>query len=143
MTSASDPTKPGSDADAVAPEPTMPVLSSRTRDANDAVTWAVRVGAAWTWRLLIIGLGIYVLARIFLRIELVAFSFVIALFLTAVLHPLEIRLRRLPGPRSLPAALALLTGVAALGGVGWFVTWQITIHSDELGNQITSFVNHA
>lgn len=125
------------------PEPTTPALSDTSRDAVEAVTWQVRVAAAWTWRLLIIGLGVYILARAFKRIELVAFSFVIALFLTAVLHPLEIRLRRLPGPRSLPAALALLTGVAALGGVGWFVTWQITIHSDELGNQITSFVNHA
>ena len=124
------------------PEPTTPVLSDTSRDAVEAVTWQVRVAAAWTWRLLIIGLGVYILARAFKRIELVAFSFVIALFLTAVLHPLELRLRRLPGPRSLPAAIALLTGVAAVGGVGWFVTWQITIHSDELGNQITTFVNH-
>jgi predicted PurR-regulated permease PerM len=109
-------------------------------NAAGAVTWPVRVAAAWSWRLLIIGLGIYVLAKIFVRIELVAFSFIIALFLTAVLHPLEVRLRRLPGPRSISALLALLIGIAVLVGIGWFVGWQISSHASELGDQISNFV---
>jgi len=114
------------------------------RDAADSVTWGVRVSAAWTWRLLIIGFGIYVFGRIFSRVELVSFSFVIALFFTSVLHPLQVLLeRRLPGPKSLSAALALLIGIAALGGIGWFVIWQITTHANQLGDQITDFVNKA
>ena len=108
--------------------------------AVEAVTWSVRVAAAWTWRLLIIGAGVYVLAKIFVRIELVAFSFVVALFLTAVLHPLEVMFRRIPGPRSISAALALLIGVAVLVGIGWFVGWQISTHANELGDQISNFV---
>jgi predicted PurR-regulated permease PerM len=125
------------------PEPQTPVLSNSSRDANEAVTWGMRVAAAWTWRLLVLAIGLYIFAKIFLRVELVAFSFVLALFLTAVLHPLERRLRSLPGPRSASAGLALLVGVAALVGIGWFVTWQITTHSEQLGNQITDFVNKA
>ena len=109
-------------------------------NAAGAVTWPVRVAAAWSWRLLVVGAGIYVLAKIFVRVELVAFSFIIALFLTAVLHPLEVRLRRLPGPRSVSAALALLIGVAVLVGIGWFVGWQISTHASELGDQISNFV---
>jgi predicted PurR-regulated permease PerM len=117
--------------------------SAPATSASTAVTWQVRVAAAWTWRLLVIGLGIYILARIFRRLELVAFSFVIALLLTAVLHPLERRLRTvIRRPRSLPAALALLTGVAALAGIAWFVVWQINNHASELGDQVTSVVNH-
>jgi predicted PurR-regulated permease PerM len=127
--------------DEAPPEPTTPILSNPSRDANEAVTWGVRVAAAWAWRLLIIAVGLYVLARIFLRVELVAFSFVLALFLTAVLHPLQRALQRLPGPKSLSAAVALLIGVAALVGIGWFVTWQITSHSQQLGDQISNFVN--
>jgi predicted PurR-regulated permease PerM len=122
------------------PEPTTPVLSNSARDANEAVTWGVRVAAAWTWRVLVIAAGLYVLAIVFKRVELVAFSFILALFLTAVLHPIERALRRLPGPRSVSAALALLIGVAAFVGIGWFVTWQITTHSTELGDQISNFV---
>jgi predicted PurR-regulated permease PerM len=111
-----------------------------TDSAVDAVTWPVRVAAAWTWRLLVIGVGVYVLAKIFVRVELVAFSFVVALFLTAVLHPIEVLFRRIPGSRSVSAALALLIGVAVLVGIGWFVGWQISNHSNELGDQISNFV---
>ena len=105
------------------------------------MSWGVRVAAAWSWRLLVIAVGIYVAAKIFVRIELVAFSFVIALFLTAVLHPLEKWLRRIPGPRSLSAALAMLIGLAVLAGIAYFVAWQITTHSSQIGDQITNFVD--
>jgi predicted PurR-regulated permease PerM len=113
---------------------------SDTGNALEGVTWSVRVAAAWSWRLLVIGAGLYVLAKIFVRVELVAFSFVLALFFTAVLHPLEILLRRVPGPRSISALLALLVGLAALAGIGWFVTWQISSHSSQLGDQVSNFV---
>jgi predicted PurR-regulated permease PerM len=109
-------------------------------NALEEVTWGVRVAAAWSWRLLVIGAGLYVLAKIFVRVELVAFSFVLALFFTAVLHPLEVLLRRVPGPRSISALLALLVGLAAFAGIGWFVTWQITSHSSQLGDQVSNFV---
>ncbi len=108
---------------------------------EDAVTWHVRVAAAWGWRLLVIGVVIYVLARVFDRIELVAFSFVLALFFTAVLHPLEKSLRRLPGSRSLSAGLALLIGLLVLSGIGYFVAWQISRHSTELSNQVSDLVD--
>jgi predicted PurR-regulated permease PerM len=107
------------------------------------VSWGVRVAAAWSWRLLVIALGIYIVARIFVRIELVAFSFIIALFLTAVLHPLEKQLRRLPGPRSLAPALTMLIGLAILAGIGYFVAWQITTNSSQIGDQINNFVDKA
>jgi len=112
------------------------------RNAAEAVTWQVRVAAAWTWRLLLLGAGIYVLARIFGRVELVAMSFVLSLFLVAILHPLERRLHTLmPKPRSLSSVLTLLIGIAVLGGVGYFVVWQISTHADQLNSQITDFVN--
>ncbi|MEP7180318.1 MAG: AI-2E family transporter, partial [Pseudonocardiales bacterium] len=126
----------------IPPEPTTPPLSDTSHDALEAVTWQVRVAAAWSWRLIVIGAALYLLGKIFVKVELVAFSFILALFLTAVLHPLERRLRTmLPGPKSLPAALALLSGVAMLTGVGWFVVWQITTHSTQLGNQLTHVVD--
>jgi predicted PurR-regulated permease PerM len=124
------------------PEPTTPPLSDTSHDALEAVTWQVRVAAAWSWRLIVIGFALYLLAKVFVKVELVAFSFVLALFLTAVLHPVERGLRKmLPGPKSLPAALALLIGIAALSGIGWFVVWQISTHSNQLGDQITHFVD--
>jgi putative heme transporter len=121
-----------------------PTRSSGYREAAEGVTWPVRVAAAWTWRLLAIGLGVYALVRIFSQVWLVVFSFILALFLTAVLHPLERQLRSVIHRfRSLPALLALLIGVAVLGSIGWFVSWQISTHATELGNQLSAVVNHA
>lgn len=117
-----------------------PRPDNRHRDAREAVTWEVRVAAAWTWRILLIGFGVYVLVRVFGRIELIAFSFVLALFFTAVLHPLEVRLRRIPGPRSVSAGLALLIGLAVLAGIGFFVAWQISNHSSQLSDQVSDIV---
>jgi predicted PurR-regulated permease PerM len=113
---------------------------TKSSDAMDAVTWPVRVAAAWTWRLLVIGLGLYVLWQGFLKIELVAFSFIIAMFFTAVLHPLEVVFRKLPGSRSLSSLLALLVGIAVLTGITWFVVWQISSHSSQLADQVNNFV---
>jgi predicted PurR-regulated permease PerM len=123
------------------PRPGGPLPNTQPgRSGDEAVTWPMRVAAAWTWRVLVLAAGLYVLAKIFVRIELVAFSFIIALFLTAVLHPIEVRLRRLPGPRSLSALLALLFGIALLVGIGWFVGWQISSHSGQLADQVSNLV---
>jgi predicted PurR-regulated permease PerM len=111
------------------------------RGANDHVPMGVQIAAAWTWRLLVIAAGLYVLGQIFFRIELVAFSFILALFFTAVLHPVERMINKaIPRPASLSAALALLIGLAALVGIGFFVAWQISQHSTELGNQVSDLV---
>jgi predicted PurR-regulated permease PerM len=111
--------------------------------AETAVTWPMRVAAAWSWRVLVIAAALWLLSRIFIRLELVIFSFIIALFFTAVLHPLERWLRRIPGPRSLSAALALIIGIAVLAGIGYFVGWQISSHSSQLADQINNFVDKA
>lgn len=115
-------------------------MSDARKDAREAVTWEIRVAAAWGWRLLVIGIVLYFVAQIFVRIELVAFSFVLALFFTAVLHPLERLFGRLPGPRSLSAGLALLVGLLVLGGIATFVTWQINSHSGQLSDQVSNLV---
>jgi hypothetical protein len=102
------------------PQPTTPVLSDTRRNSAEAVTWPVRVAASWSWRLLIVAAAAYVLVRVSASVGLVIFAVIIALFLTAVLHPLEQQFRRLiPRPRSLPPLLALLTGVAVLGAIGY------------------------
>jgi putative heme transporter len=126
------------------PEPTTPVLSDTAHDAAEGVTWPVRVAAAWSWRLIVVTGAAYLIYRAVSAVSLVAFALILSLFLSAILHPLERRLRMfLPGPKSLAAALALIIGVAVLGGIGYFVAWQITTHSTELGNQITAFVDKA
>ncbi len=126
------------------PEPTTPILSDSRRTSAEAVTWPVRVAASWSWRLLVVAAAAYVLVRVSTRIGLVVFAVIIALFLTAVLHPVERWFRRfIRGPNSLPPLLALLTGVAALGGIGYFVAWEISTHTSQLANDVSNVVTHA
>jgi predicted PurR-regulated permease PerM len=75
-------------------------------------------------------------------VSILVFSFVIALFLTAMLHPLEVRFRRLPGRKSQSALLALLVGVLIVAGLGTFVVWQISTHDQQLSEQATKVVNN-
>ena len=112
-------------------------LSTPHRDSRDAVIWPVRVAAAWSWRLLVIGAGLYVVIVLFSKIHLVAFAFILALFFTAVLNPLEKRLETLGLHKSAAASLVLLAGIVVFGLIAWFVVVQITSHANTLGDQLT------
>lgn len=115
---------------------------SPRRDAAQSVTWQVRVAAAWSWRLLLLAAMLYVIGWVAHKLELVVISFVLALFFTAVLHPVQRAIHRVvPKPASLSSALALLFGVAVIAGIGWFVVWQISENSGQLATQVTDLIN--
>ncbi|MEP6851649.1 MAG: AI-2E family transporter [bacterium] len=119
----------------VADRPAMPM----TTLTAEAVIWPVRVASEWAARLLIIALGFYVLLVALSKVSLVAFAVVVALFLCAVLHPVETRMRAAFGGRkSLSTAVTLLGGIAVLGLVTWFVIAQISSHSAALANQVSA-----
>jgi predicted PurR-regulated permease PerM len=124
--------------------PPAPALPGGRRDPAEAVTWPVRVAASWSGRLLIVAAAVYVLVRACASISLVIFAVIIALFLTAVLHPLERQIRRLTGgPSSLPPLLALLTGVVVLGAIGYLVAWQISSHAALLAGDVSTEITQA
>ncbi len=133
----------GNPGDAPPPPISTRPLSDTRHNAVEAVTWPVRVAAAWTWRLILIGVGIYLIVRELDRVGLVIFPFIIALFLTAILHPLEVRFRRLPGRKSFSALAALLVGIVFLAGLGYFVVWQISTHDKQLADQVQKVVDHS
>jgi len=117
------------------------MLSDSRRNATEAVTWPVRVAAAWSWRLLVVAVAGYLTVWASTRVGWVLIALIIALFLTAVLQPLERQFRRLvPRPNSLPPLLALLSGVVVLGAIGYFVAWQISTHTSQLGDELSDVV---
>jgi predicted PurR-regulated permease PerM len=89
-------------------------------DEREILPRWLRAGTAWGWRLLLLGFLVYVLARIAAVLYIVVVPCAASLLLTALLHPLEARLRR-RGLRPLAAtwcvmllAIAIVAGVAAL-----------------------------
>jgi len=89
--------------------------STVSRDDNE-VPHGLRIAAAWSWRLLVLGVLAVAIIYILGRIRIVVVPLVIALLLAALLSPLVQLLLRLRVPRSLAAGLALIGGVAAVAG---------------------------
>jgi len=74
--------------------------------------------AAWSWRLLLVGLLIYVAFRIASALRLVVLPCMAALLLTALLQPFTARLRRLGMPSLAATWCTVLAAIAVLAGAG-------------------------
>lgn len=107
----------------------------------EAVPWALRVAAESTWRLLLLGVALYVVFQVVDMLRLVAFAGLAALLISALLEPTVSWLRRLGVPRSLAAAGTFLSGIAGIGLVGWFVVWQVTTNLESVTGKVQAGVN--
>ena len=90
-------------------------VSTSSRDDAD-VPQGLRIAAAWSWRLIVIGIVTWALIRIISRTEIVIIPLTIALLLSALLAPAVGWLLRARFPRSLATALVLVGGVVAVIG---------------------------
>jgi predicted PurR-regulated permease PerM len=85
----------------------------------------LQTGAAWSWRLLLLAIVLYVAARVAALLYIVVVPCAAALLLTALLQPLTSRLRR-RGMRPLTATwCTLLLAIVLLGGTVWLVTTRV------------------
>jgi predicted PurR-regulated permease PerM len=85
----------------------------------------LRVSAGWAWRLLLLAALLYVAGRVASLLFLVIVPFAAAILLTALLQPLEARLRRAGlGPLS-ATWCTLLLAFALIGGAVWLVTTRV------------------
>ncbi|MEE6259250.1 AI-2E family transporter [Plantactinospora sonchi] len=113
----------GEVAAAPVPPPPVPVEesgeivhpSTASRDDED-VPHALRIAAAWSWRLIVIGLVAWALLKVIGTIRIVIIPLAIALLLSALLAPAVGWLLRARFPRSLATAVVLVTGLAAVVG---------------------------
>nr|MDT0660261.1 AI-2E family transporter [Micromonospora sp. DSM 115978] len=89
--------------------------STVSRDDAD-VPRGLRIAAAWSWRLLVIGAIGWALIRLIGTVRIVIIPLAIALLLAALLAPAVGWLLRARFPRSLATAVVLVTGLAAVIG---------------------------
>ncbi|WP_320069199.1 AI-2E family transporter [Micromonospora sp. RTGN7] len=89
--------------------------STSSRDDAD-VPHALRIAAAWSWRLIVIGVVFWALLRIVADISIVVIPLAIALLLSALLAPAVGWLLRARFPRSLATAVVLVGGLAGVIG---------------------------
>ncbi|BCY15221.1 AI-2E family transporter [Actinoplanes sp. L3-i22] len=97
------------------PEPAVVHGSTNSLDDVD-VPHSLRIAAAWSWRLIVVGLVGYVGLRFIGLVSVVVIPLAIALLLTALLGPAVGWLLKLHLPRSLATFLVLIGGLGAVAG---------------------------
>ncbi|MBF9067726.1 AI-2E family transporter [Streptacidiphilus fuscans] len=114
----------------------QPPYPARPAHPSEAVPWTLRVAAEGIWRMLIVGAGLYFLFRIIGTLRIVAFAFVAALLISALLQPTVSWFRRHGVPRGPATAMTFLGGLIGIALVAWFVVWQVSTNL----NQVTDHV---
>lgn len=111
----------------------------RREDTRSALPQSLVIGAAWSWRLLLVGVTVYATVRVLVLLSLVVIPLVAALLLAALLRPVAQRLqRRLPGPLS--ALLTLVLAIAVLGSIGYLIGLRFTRELPSLVSQLVGTV---
>ncbi len=108
-------------------EPGASALGTGTTTAehNRVPSW-LQTGAAWSWRLLLLALVIYLVARAIGVLYIVVVPCTAALLLTALLQPLTARLRRAGLPGLAATWCTLLIAAAVFGGLVLLVTNRVS-----------------
>ena len=100
----------------------------------------LQLTAGWGWRLLVVGVVIYLTFRLASALRIVVLPFIAALLLTALLQPLNRRLRRAGLPPLAATWCTLLVAVAVLAGAGVLAATQTSADYQtlvrELGNTV-------
>ncbi|MFG3553564.1 AI-2E family transporter [Micromonospora sp. NPDC047557] len=107
------------------------------RQAWATLPWLVRSAVVWSACLVVIVAGLYLLGRIAVLLAPLAIALAATIFLTALLDPVLLRLRRLRLPAALAALLTVLLLLGILVGVGALV-WNLTASQfDQLSQELT------
>ncbi|GAA4932689.1 AI-2E family transporter [Actinoplanes utahensis] len=99
----------------VPPDPEIVHGSTASRDDAD-VPQPLRIAAAWSWRLIVVGVIGWALLRLVGMVSIVVVPLAIALLLSALFGPAVGWLLRLRLPRSLATFLVLVGGIGLLAG---------------------------
>lgn len=108
--------------------------STASRDDSD-VPRALRIAAAWSWRLIVIGVVGWALLRLLGTIRIVIVPLLVALLLAALLAPAVGWLLRVGVPRTLATAVVLISGLAAVVGTLTMVVNQFIVGLPDLSTR--------
>jgi predicted PurR-regulated permease PerM len=105
------------------------------RDAAESVPYAVRVAAAWSWRLLLVGGVLAVVIFLIIQLRLVVIPVLVAILISALLVPFSEFLQRHRWPKGLAVAAAMVATLAFVGGLLTLGISQIVRGSADLAEQ--------
>jgi predicted PurR-regulated permease PerM len=112
--------------------------SARRRNVPEQMrvpSW-LQTGAAWSWRLVLIAVALYIVARVIGVLYIVVVPCTAALLLTALLQPLTARLRRAGLPSLAATWCTLLIVAVVLVGIGLLVTNRVSADYPTLVSEV-------
>ncbi|MEU7750755.1 AI-2E family transporter [Micromonospora sp. NPDC049101] len=116
---------------------------SGPRQTWAALPWLVRTAVSWSACLVVVIAGLYLLGRIAVLLAPLAIALAATIFLTALLDPVLLLLRRLRLPAALAALCTVLLLLGILVGVGALV-WNLTASQfDQLSQELTQGVERS
>jgi putative heme transporter len=124
------------------PPPAEPEMVHHSTASHDdiEVPHSLRISAAWSWRLIVVGVVGWALLRFISTISVVVIPLAIALLLSALLAPAVGWLFRLKLPRSLATFLVLICGIGVIAGTLTLVINQFIAGLPELTSKTTQGV---
>ncbi|MBW8766497.1 MAG: AI-2E family transporter [Geodermatophilales bacterium] len=105
--------------------------------AEADVPYGLRTAAAWSWRIIVVLVGLYVLLYVAAYIAVVVIPVIVALLLAALLQPGAAGLVRQGWPRSLAAFAMLLVGLGVVAGIITLVIERFTAGFNDLAAQVS------
>ena len=125
-------------AQAGPPGPPAPPRDGAGRAETAGVPRLLAQAAAWSWRILLVGLLIYVGFRVASTLRLVVLPCLAALLLTALLQPLTSQLRRRTGMPSLAATWCTIgAAVIVLAGIGTLAANRVSADYPRLSREVS------
>jgi predicted PurR-regulated permease PerM len=111
--------------------------AERGTPPEDGVPNGLRTAAAWSWRLIVVIAGFYVLLYAAAYVAVVIVPVIVALLLAALLQPGAAGLVRRGWPRSLAAFTMLLVGLAVVVGIITLVVERFMAGFNDLAGQVS------
>lgn len=107
---------------------------------TDGVPRSLRAAAGWTWRLLVIAGGLYVMLRVLAQLRVLLVPLLVSLLVVALIKPMTdrlaaLRLGRVAMPRAMAAVLTILASLAVVGGLLALIGQQIATGFPSLRDQ--------
>lgn len=96
----------------------------------------LRVASDYSWRFLVVLLATIAILYLIVKLRVVIYPIIAALFITALLQPLMERLRRRGWKPLLATWLVMLTAIAIFAGLATAVAYPTSREVDELGQSV-------
>ncbi len=101
----------------------------------------VRVAAAWSWRLILIGIAVAALVWLISQVAIIVIPVIVAMLISALLYPVVHLFERKGLPRGLGVLAALVMFIVAVTGLVWLIVSQLRAGFGDVARKATQTWN--